>query len=244
MLGGRWNYIASRLDKSGNSKLLSGEIGSVVAASCLAHDLGNPPFGHSGEDAIKEFFISGSGKEIISNLTDSQQKDFTLFDGNANAFRLLCHQFKGRREGGYALTFTMLASIVKYPYESVLAVKPKFGFFQSEKDIFIKVAEGTGMKMIENKGIIYARHPLVYLVESADDICYQVMDVEDAYKLKILSFNETKELYMNFFNSPDQKSERDGILNTLEIVPDPNEQISYLRARVITLLVNCCSEAY
>ncbi len=236
--------IASRLDKSGNSKLLSGEIGSVVAASCLAHDLGNPPFGHSGEDAIKEFFISGSGKEIISNLTESQQKDFTLFDGNANAFRLLCHQFKGRREGGFALTFTMLASIVKYPYESVLAEKPKFGFFQSEKDIFIIVAEGTGLKKIENKGIMYARHPLVYLVESADDICYQVMDVEDAYKLKILSFNETRELYMNFFNSPDQKSEREGILNTLKIVTDPNEQISYLRARVITLLVNCCSEAF
>ncbi len=236
--------IASRFDRMGNNKLLSGEIGSVVAASCLAHDLGNPPFGHSGEDAIKEFFLTGPGSNMISNLLPAQQKDLTLFDGNANAFRLLCHQFRGRRDGGFALTYTMLASIVKYPYESVLAEKPKFGFFQSEKGIFKIVAEGTGLKKIGEGGIKYARHPLVYLVEAADDICYQIMDVEDAYKLKILSFNETKELYLNFFNSVDLLKEKEGILDTLKIVTDPNEQISYLRARVISLLVRYCSDVF
>ena len=110
------------------------ELGTIVSTSCLAHDLGNPPFGHSGEAAISNFFVKGAGQEFRSQLTESEWKDFTLFDGNANAFRILTHQFNGKRPGGFALTYSTLAGIVKYPYESVLAKKPKFGFFQSEKN--------------------------------------------------------------------------------------------------------------
>lgn len=238
------NMISRKLKAKGIQHDLIDEIGSVVAASCLAHDLGNPPFGHSGEDAIKEFFQNRSGQELISGFSVARQKDFTCFDGNANAFRLLSHQFKGRREGGYDLTYTMLASIVKYPYESTLATKPKFGFFQSEKEIFEMIALETGLQKIDADGIKYARHPLVFLVEAADDICYQIMDIEDAHKLKILSHKETMDLYLNFYDQVQDKTILDGIAKTLNVVTDPNEQISYLRARVIGLLVENCVDAF
>lgn len=238
------NMISRKLKAKGIQHDLIDEIGSVVAASCLAHDLGNPPFGHSGEDAIKEFFQNGSGQELISEFSVARQKDFTCFDGNANAFRLLSHQFKGRREGGYDLTYTMLASIVKYPYESILATKPKFGFFQSEKEIFEMIALETGLQKIDAVGMKYARHPLVFLVEAADDICYQIMDIEDAHKLKILSHKETMDLYLNFYDQVQDKTILDGVAKTLKVVTDPNEQISYLRARVIGLLVENCVDAF
>ena len=105
-------------------------IGEIVSAACLAHDLGNPPFGHSGEKAIATYFSEGAGAVLKNELTDEQWLDFIRFEGNANAFRLLTHRFNGRRPGGFAMTYSMLASIVKYPYESSLAGdKNKFGFF-------------------------------------------------------------------------------------------------------------------
>ncbi len=119
-------------------------------------------------------------------LTERQWSDFSHFEGNANSFRLLTHQFEGRRKGGYAMTYSALASVVKYPYPSTHAgEKGKFGFFETEEDIYIKVAEDLGIPEIEHGK--YARHPFVFLMEAADDICYQIMDIEDAHKLKILS---------------------------------------------------------
>lgn len=164
-------------------------IGEIVAAGCLAHDLGNPPFGHSGEKSISTFFSEGAGRELQSALTPGQWADLTHFEGNANAFRLLTHRFKGRRPGGFAMTYSTLASIVKYPYESVLAgEKSKFGFFTSEKEDFRRVADELGMlpRHGDDGALRYARHPLVYLVEAADDICYEIMDIEDAHKLGLL----------------------------------------------------------
>ena len=155
------------------------EIGSIVSAACLAHDLGNPPFGHSGERAISTFFSEGKGlvlKDKQPNgeqLTPTQWEDFTHFEGNANAFRLLTHQFEGRRKGGFVLTYSTLASIVKYPYSSSLAGnKSKFGFFTTEEDSFNQIAEELGMKKLNPSPLKYARHPLVYLVEAADDISW------------------------------------------------------------------------
>ncbi len=107
-------------------------LGDIVAAACLAHDLGNPPFGHSGEKAIGTFFSEGAGLRLRGSFTEAQWFDLTRFEGNANAFRLLTHQFKGRRKGGFAMTYSTLASIVKYPFESSLSTKGKFGFFTSE----------------------------------------------------------------------------------------------------------------
>jgi dGTPase len=239
------NMIAFQLEKKKVQHPLIPEVGPVVASACLAHDLGNPPFGHSGEDGMKEFFKNGDGKNRISGLTEAQKSDFTTFDGNANALRMLSHQFSGRREGGFALTYTMLASIVKYPFESVASgKKEKFGFFQSEKSIYSQIASELGLTTVSNDPLKYVRHPLVFLVEAADDICYQIMDIEDAHKLKILSYKETRNLYLNFYDQVEDASRLNGIKQTLKEVTDPNEQIAYLRAGIISLLVKDCVAAF
>ena len=223
------------------------EIGSIVSAACLAHDLGNPPFGHSGERAISTFFSEGKGLALKEKqpdgeqLTPAQWEDLTHFEGNANAFRLLTHRFEGRRKGGFVLTYSTLASIVKYPFSSSLAgQKSKFGFFTTEEESFRRIAEELGMKKLNDSPLKYARHPLVYLVEAADDICYQMMDIEDAHKLKIITTDETKELLMAFFSEDRQSRLR----STFQIVNDINEQIAYLRSSVIGLLVRECTRVF
>ena len=218
-------------------------IGEIVAAACLAHDMGNPPFGHSGEKAISTFFSEGPGRVLESELTPGQWADLIHFEGNANAFRLLTHQFNGRRPGGFAMTYSTLASIVKYPYESLLAGdKPKFGFFTSERDDFVRVASELGMLPLPGPQgeVRYARHPLVYIVEAADDICYEVMDIEDAHKLGILPTAEVKELLMGYF----EPERRDRMARVMAGVTDPNEQIGYLRSSVIGTLVEKCAETF
>jgi len=122
------NRLAEKLTAENPENLLARETGTIVSAACLAHDLGNPPFGHSGESAISNFFLNGAGKEFQNELSPAEWSDFIRFDGNANAFRILTHQFAGKRPGGFALTYPTLASIVKYPYESLLANQQKFGF--------------------------------------------------------------------------------------------------------------------
>ena len=217
------------------------EIGSIVSAACLAHDLGNPPFGHSGEKAIGTYFSEGKGRTLQAYLSAKEWDDFTHFEGNANAFRLLTHQFEGRRQGGFVLTYSTLASIVKYPFSSSLAgKKSKFGFFITEEESFRRIAEELGMEKQNNAPLKYARHPLVYLVEAADDICYQMMDIEDAHKLKILTTQETKELLLSYF-SKERQAHR---LKTINIESDTNEQIAYLRSSVIGLLIGECVQAF
>lgn len=217
------------------------EIGSIVSAACLAHDLGNPPFGHSGERAISTFFSEGKGGILEEELKKEEWLDIIHFEGNANAFRLLTHQFEGRRKGGFALTYSTLASIVKYPFSSSLAGgKSKFGFFTTEEESFRLIAKELGLRTFQENPLKYARHPLVYLVEAADDICYQIMDIEDAYKLKILTTEETKELLMNYFS--DERKEK--IRKTCSYVVDINEQIAYLRSSVIGLLIRECTNAF
>ncbi len=217
------------------------EIGAVVSAACLAHDLGNPPFGHSGERAISTFFSEGKGQELRSMLSPEQWEDLVHFEGNANAFRLLTHRFEGRREGGFALTYTTLASIVKYPYASSLSGgKSKFGFFVSEEDSFRRIAVDLGLTVLQDHPLKCVRHPLVYLVEAADDICYQLMDIEDAHKLKILTTEETVGLLMDFFDEDRQAHIRE----TFHIVRDANEQIAYVRSSVIGLLIRECTKVF
>ncbi len=215
------------------------DMGEIVAAACLAHDLGNPPFGHSGEKTIGEFFSNGNGKVFQERLTPQQWDDLTHFEGNANSLRTLVHQFKGRRPGGFAMTYSTLASIVKYPYSSSHAGKKgKFGFFTTEKDIFEKIAAELGMIRLEEER--YCRHPLVYMVEAADDICYQVMDIEDGHKLKLLTTEQTIDLLTGFFNEERKAHMRD----VMEKVTDPNEKIVYLRSCVVGLLVQECATTF
>lgn len=217
------------------------DIPDIVAAACLAHDLGNPPFGHSGEKAISTFFSEGPGSELKSQLTEAQWSDLTNFEGNANSFRQLTHQFKGRRPGGFAMTYSMLASIVKYPFESRASHKAnKFGFFCTEVENFERIAGELGLLRHEGEYVAYARHPLVYLVEAADDICYEVMDLEDAHKLKILSHDEVLTLMLGFF-TPEEQSHRRDVMSKID---DPNERIGYMRSCVIGRMVECCVEAF
>ena len=221
------------------------EIGQIVATACLAHDLGNPPFGHSGEKAIQTFFTEGKGAYLKEKVSAPFWDDITHFEGNANAFRLLTHQFKGRRPGGFVMTYSTLASIVKYPHASSAAGKKgKFGFFNSEQDTYQRIAAEMGIFCVSEPGepLRYVRHPLVYLVEAADDICYEIMDLEDAHKLKILSFDETQRLMLGFFDEATQHH----ILQRIEDeqLTDPNEQIQYLRACVIGKLENECVTAF
>ena len=237
------NDVARHLcskDPSLNATLVP-EIGQIVATACLAHDLGNPPFGHSGEKAIQTFFTEGKGLVLKERLSEPFWNDITRFDGNANAFRLLTHSFKGRRKGGFAMTYPTLASIVKYPFPSGEAKKNKFGFFTSERANYELIATRLGIPRIGD-GERWARYPLVYLVEAADDICYEIMDLEDAYKLKILTYDETAQLMLSFF---DEQS-RTHILQRItdEELSDPNEKIQYLRACVIGMLESECVSTF
>ena len=221
------------------------EIGQIVSTACLAHDLGNPPFGHSGEKAIQTFFTEGKGNVLKTAVSSVFWDDITHFEGNANAFRLLTHQFKGRRPGGFVMTYSTIASIVKYPYASSAASKKgKFGFFQSEQDTYCRLGDEMGIfcKSAPGEPLRYARHPLVYLVEAADDICYEIMDLEDAHKLKILSFETVSRLFLDFFEEDIQQS----ILKRIkdEQLTDENEQIVYLRACVIGKLENECVNTF
>lgn len=221
------------------------QIGQIVSTACLAHDLGNPPFGHSGEKAIQTFFTEGSGLSLKQQVSSAFWDDITHFEGNANAFRLLTHQFKGRRPGGFVMTYSTLASIVKYPYaSSVAGTKGKFGFFQSEQPYFQRIADEMGLLRLSNKEepLQYVRHPLVYLVEAADDICYEIMDIEDAHKLKILSYPETEELFLGFFDKETQQKLLQRISD--ENLQDPNEKVVYLRACVIGKLENECVNTF
>ncbi len=214
-------------------------IRDIVAAACLCHDLGNPPFGHSGEKTISTYFSEGAGRDLQSLLTPVQWSDFTNFEGNANSFRLLTHQFRGRRKGGMAMTYSSLASIVKYPYSSLHAgSKGKFGFFASEEEIYRRVANELGIPQREDGR--FMRHPLVYLMEAADDICYQIMDIEDARKLKIIETEQVQDLFLNFFD-PERHNKLISSLNKLD---DPNEKVGYLRSIVIGEMVSECASIF
>ena len=221
------------------------ELGQIVSAACLAHDMGNPPFGHSGEKAIQTFFTEGKGLALREQVSPRFWDDVTHFEGNANAFRILSHQFKGRRKGGFVMTYSMLASIVKYPWAASCAGKKgKFGFFASEEAFFQRIAEEMGLMRLSADGeaLKYVRHPLVFLVEAADDICYEIMDIEDSHKLKILSFDETEELLLSFFDEQTQEGIRKRIKD--EGMTDSNEMIVYMRACVIGKLENECVKAF
>lgn len=242
------NDVAQRIVKEKYPELkdtMFEQIGQIVSTACLAHDLGNPPFGHSGEKAIQTFFTEGPGHVLQKEVSPVFWDDITHFEGNANAFRLLTHQFKGRRPGGFVMTYSTLASIVKYPYaSSAVSKKGKFGFFHSEQESYRKIADEMGIICLSKEGepLRYVRHPLVYLVEAADDICYEIMDIEDAHKLKILSYAETENLLLSFFEEENQAKIKRRIAD--EGLQDPNEKVVYMRACVIGKLENECVNTF
>jgi len=228
------------------------ELPSVIAAACLAHDIGNPPFGHSGEDAIRIFFRELEGdacKRFESELSENQQRDFLFFEGNANAFRTLTHSFNEPRQGGFQLTYTTLASIVKYPCDSLSGfnkqqlITKKSGFFDSEINTWNNIAAALQLPQQQGKNI-FARHPLVFLVEAADDICYRIIDFEDAHRLNILSIKTISELFLSFFDNESGYDARNKVIQTLELINDDNQKVQFLRAKTINLLIQKVCAAF
>ncbi|MFK7050434.1 MULTISPECIES: deoxyguanosinetriphosphate triphosphohydrolase [Flavobacterium] len=213
------------------------DFGAIVAAAALAHDIGNPPFGHSGEKAIGEYFSIGNGQKFKDELTDKEWQDLIDFEGNANGFSVLTSSRPGV-EGGLRLTYATLGAFMKYPKES-LPKKPtsnisdkKYGFFQQDKSFFKEVAEELGL--ISNKSghdIRYERHPLAYLVEAADDICYTIIDFEDGINLGLVSEDYALEYLIKLVKDSIDTSKYNA-LTTKE------DRISYLRALAIGSLIN------
>ncbi len=227
------------LEKYPNLKEMGYQIndfGAIVASACLAHDIGNPPFGHSGEKAIGEYFKSGKGLKYKKELSDKQWQDIVDFEGNANGFKILTETRKGV-EGGLRLSYATLGAFMKYPKES-LPKKPtnnivdkKYGFFQADAATFLDVAESLKLKQNRKEDISYLRHPLTFLVEAADDICYTIIDFEDGINLGWIEEEFALEYLIKLVKNT-INSEKYHQLTTKQ------DRISYLRALAIGNLIN------
>lgn len=209
------------------------DFGSVVAAASLAHDIGNPPFGHSGERAMGDYFALGNGKRFQKVLTDKQYADLVDFEGNANGFKILTESRDGA-EGGLRLTFATLGAFMKYPKESLpkkstthIADK-KFGVFQSDVAFFKTVVDDLGLLPRDGGG--YARHPLAFLVEAADDICYTIIDFEDGINLGLISEEVALEYLLNLVRDNLRKE-------VYSKLTTPQKRLAYLRSLAINTLV-------
>ncbi|WP_272151094.1 deoxyguanosinetriphosphate triphosphohydrolase [Tenacibaculum aiptasiae] len=212
------------------------DFGAIVAAASVMHDIGNPPFGHSGEKAIGEYFKTGKGLQYKEKLTEKEYQDIIDFEGNANGFKILTESNQGT-EGGLRLSYATLGAFMKYPKES-LPKKPtkhivdkKYGFFQSEKEAFIDIANDLGLKKKESDGMSYYRHPLAYLVEAADDICYTIIDFEDGINLGLIDEDYALEYMIKL------------VKDTIDIkkyhsLQHKKDRVSYLRALAIGVLIN------
>ena len=213
------------------------DFGAITAAAALAHDIGNPPFGHSGEKAIGEFFKNGLGKKYKNQLTDKEYQDLIDFEGNANGFHIVSGNQPGQ-EGGLRLSYATLGAFMKYPKES-LPKKPtkqiadkKYGFFQTDKDFFIEVANELGLKQTrDGNDISYARHPLTFLVEAADDICYTIIDFEDGINLGLIEEDFALEYLINLV--------KDSIdIDKYKALNTTKTRVAYLRSLAINTLIN------
>lgn len=223
------NYVVKK-HKLGN--VAESDFGAVVAAACLAHDIGNPPFGHPGEDAIRDWFCRGEGNRLLNSdaaLTEAEQKDLQNFEGNAQGFRILTRLQGWREKGGLRLSCATLGAFTKYPYDCMFKKlgKAKFGYFQRDRESFGKIANILGL--LQKKEGAWCRHPLAFLVEAADDICYLVVDVEDGFKAKRIGFDDAEGCL---------KQIADGYLTRYSELDTESDKIAYLRAKAIGVLVD------
>jgi dGTPase len=254
------NKFSADLDSIGREFYLH-DLQDVVASACLCHDIGNPSFGHSGEDAIAEYFRDKQSDNSFKQLfTETQWSDLTNFEGNANAIRCLTSKQLGKESGGLGLTYSTLAAILKYPCSSSAIDREKihrkkFGYLQADREIFLNTVNETSMKKDE-KSIhefagsqtpdIYFRHPFVWLVEAADDICYNIIDMEDAHRLRIIDHNECVDIFTGLISEElnGEKNESEKIRDRLSKIEDKNAQISYLRAKIIGYLIRHTGEIF
>ncbi len=217
------------------------DFGAIVSAACLAHDIGNPPFGHSGEDAISNFFKEEKSQKYISKLSRIQKEDLQNFEGNAAGFRIISNTPVAQSDfkGGLGLTYSTYAAFVKYPKGSFPDMKnkkisslKKFSYFDSEKAVFDKIAGDIQLKKMNIDGNnFYVRHPLAFLVEAADDICYTIIDYEDGYQEGLISFKEVENAYKDILKDTFNNINYDKIFNKIS-------KINYLRSKVISKLIN------
>ena len=215
------------------------DIGAIVAAASLAHDLGNPPFGHAGEDAISDFFREHPfGKSFQEKVNRQEWEDLIKFEGNAQGFRIL-----NKNQYGLKLTFATLGAFTKYPCPAFFPDRnksrrsqKKFGFFQSEKNVFTEVAEE--LNLIRHSEINWSRHPLALLVEAADDICYSIIDLEDGCSLGLVSITEATALFEGVLTKSKSK------LGKLQQLTSSQEKIGYLRALAISDLMDECASLF
>lgn len=243
IVGGELHKLQEIMENEDGRRFYRNHLKNVIASACLAHDMGNPAFGHSGEDAISKYFVDREKDEEFRNLfSDIEWQDLTNFEGNANALRLLTKQLKNRLPGGYRLTFSTLSAILKYPCESTAVDetkgkhRSKFGFFNDDKETFEIIAREVNLIKEQDSPMVYARHPFVYLVEAADDICYNIIDFEDAHRLGILS-TKTVEKHFKAIVLLNTEEKPQHVLKMLEMLKnDPNEKIAYLRAKSINYL--------
>jgi dGTPase len=220
---------------------------SVIAAACLCHDIGNPAFGHSGEDAIASYFMRNQAT-LSNKFSEDEWKDFINFEGNANAVRVLTQQQNGKTGAGFNLTCSTLSAIAKYPCQSSgkkkgILHRKKFGFFQSEAAVFQQMAKNTSMICEGEQPLLYKRHPFVWLVEAADDICYHIIDLEDAHRLSIIEHHECRDLLVQLITDLGADT-AERLKGRLEEIGNKNERISYLRAKVISVLIGKAIEIY
>ncbi len=238
--------LEPQLKDLGNSMHMFGDI---VAAASLAHDVGNPPFGHSGETAIGNYFLNNKELKERYKLNDQEWNDLTKYEGNAHGFRLLTNHHPDEIKGGLRLTYATLGCFSKYPRASIVDDKyliessikrtssKKFSYFQSENELFKQVAETLELRKLTKEHPeqrAWARHPLVFMVEAADNICYRIIDLEDGYKLGYLKFNEMEELLIPLLKRSFDAKEA---LKKYQHIKDLGEKIGYLRAKSINVLI-------
>ena len=229
---------------------------NVISSACLAHDLGNPAFGHSGEEAISKYFKKrdtekARDKEFKKQFSYKEWRDLTNFEGNANALRILTLQQKSRNKGGFRLTYSTLGSILKYPCESIVSDKnhlhrKKYGFFKIDEQVFLDIAKELNLvkDMKVTTGISFKRHPFVFLVEAADDIAYNIIDFEDAHRLGILTYEFVHDIFLKIIENNANDTIDRVKKKAKSLAEDPNESIAYLRAKSINTLIIKCSEVF
>jgi len=223
----------------------AGDFGAIVAAACLAHDIGNPPFGHAGEAAIQSWFTSSAlGRSVLARLTPAERADFERFEGNAQTFRILARLGMPDNAGGMQLTCATLAAVAKYPRPAhlPLAAPPgisgkKHNFFHADRERFDAVARAAGLLQRDARARCWCRHPLAFLVEAADDISYCVIDVEDAFRAGEVRYAEIEPLYRGIVADPAAWTKA-GAIATDE------KRVEYLRARTIDALVAEAADAF
>ncbi|TVT58144.1 MAG: deoxyguanosinetriphosphate triphosphohydrolase [Sedimenticola thiotaurini] len=222
------------------------DFGDICAAACLAHDIGNPPFGHSGEDAFRSWAEEAPyGRRRVEVLQDSEREDFTRFEGNAQGFRIVTRLQNPDNAGGLQLTCATLAAFTKYPRESCLGggrypgvSAKKHGFFTEDREVFETVAQQVGLIRRDGSRAVWCRHPLAFLVEAADDISYRVIDIEDGYRLGYFTFTEVMDLYLNILKEPDKQRIR------MQGIRDSKGKVEFLRAKVINEAISQAMDCF